>query len=234
MKSWLMGGALLALVIAPSAVCAEVVFDSTQNNVNWWYGLLTYQEEGAVVQLGGTDRSLQSVTLHNLVYMSSCDLDVTASIYAVPSVINDYDVLSNPLWSETVQENLQAGGAGLFATDVYFPAPSITLPNQVVLDFSFNAISGEAALFCQATYAGDRSNNAPIVGQIGSDANYEGFGISSESIFLPASWYNNPAGTMFLYPEGKINAAAVPDPTTMLPLCFGLVGLIGYRRRLGR
>jgi hypothetical protein len=147
-------------------------------------------------------------------------------------VINDGDVLSNPLWSETVQENLQASGGGFFVTDVYFPAPSITLPDQVVLDFSFNAISGQAGLFCQGTYAGDRSDNAPIIGQIASDANYEGQGNSTFGGFLfPASWYNNTAGSLFLYPEGKIDATAVPDPTTILPLGVGLVGLIGYRRR---
>jgi hypothetical protein len=226
MKSYILCGALLSLITAPSAVRAELVYDSTQappGGVYWWYGMESYQENGSVIQLGGTSRWLQSVTLHDFTTMSGGTFDITASIYAVPPVINDNDVLSNPLWSETVQKTF-TGSGGLAAYDVDFTGPTMQLADQIVLDFSFTAESGQGAMLCQNLNPVGPLN-PPAVGQIASLANYEGWD------GVPAGWYNYPPdSSAFLYAQGKITAAAVPDPTTILPLCFGLVGLNGLWR----
>jgi hypothetical protein len=222
MKS-LYSGLFLALCLDSTGARADVIYDSNQpppGGAYYFYGATNYQEEGDVIALAGTARTLQSVTLHDFTYNPGT-YEISATIYAVPTTINDNDVLSNPLWSETVQESFDSGFIGEIS-DVNFNAPNIQLPDQIVLDFSFTAVAGSAAIFCQGDYAGNRSYNPPAVGQIASDANYEGVGT------LPASWYNNPPGTLFLYPSAT--AVATPEPAAILPLSLGVLALLCFRR----
>jgi hypothetical protein len=169
---------------------------------------------------------LESVTLSRFWYLNGT-FNITASIYAVPGSMKDGDVLTTPLWTSTVSKSYSSSSSGISADSIFFSGPKVFLPNQVVLGFSFTAVSGTAAIPLQR-YGSD---NKPLVGTVATNAYYYGYTRSSTS-HLNAGWFNLvPPDNAVMYAPGKITAS-VPDPSAIIPLSFGLMGFIFSKRRV--
>lgn len=216
---------ILAMTVYLALPClghAELVFDSQiPGETLWWYGAVTSQDEGNAIKLGGTARKLDSVTI-NWFYHEAGVFDITASIYAMPATIANDDVLTNPLWTMTVQKSYSS----MAWDDITIAGPSLVLPDEIALVFSFKALSGIGGFMMHAYKSSDTPPVVPAVGSLVSDAYYTGI------TDVPTGWwYPGPdePGTMFV--TGKINASAVPEPFTLGLLATASVATIWRKRR---
>src|SRR5512133_3696546 len=138
MKLIFFGSAFAVLLLTPNTVHAEVVYDSTQPHPIYWAGAWSYEEVGNVIQLGGTARKLESVTIDSF-YHTAGEFTFTASIYAAPTTINDGDLITgSPLWSSTVTRNLTNEGFD----NIVLTGSKFVLPETFALIYSFHADEG--------------------------------------------------------------------------------------------
>ena len=217
------GALALATLLALSCFSrAELVYDSQlPGKTLWWFGSVTSQEEGNAIKLGGTARKLDSVTV-NWFYHVEGVYDLTASIYAMPSTIANDDVLTNPLWTSTIQKTYN----GMAWDDITFTGNPFVLPDEIALVFSFKAISGLGGFMMHAYNPKDNPPIVPSVGSLNSDAYYTGI------TDVPTGWWHpgtDDIGTLFV--TGKINASAVPEPFTMGLLATASLAAVWRKRR---
>lgn len=213
---------LATFVAMPCLSHAELVLDSQlPGKTLWWFGSVTSQDEGNAFKLGGTARKLDSVTI-NWFYHEAGVFDITASIYAMPPTIANDDVLTNPLWSMTVQKTYSS----MAWDDITFSGSSFVLPDELALVFSFKAISGVGGFMMHVYNAYDNPPIVPAIGSLNSNAYYTGI------TDVPTGWWNpgpDEVGTMFV--TGKINASAVPEPFTLGLFATASLAAVWKKRR---